>query len=232
MSEESEKVVGIKYLPIFPLPVVLLPNELLPLHIFEPRYRQMIKDIQVGNKLFGVSFINPEQTDRPVIGSIGCATELREIEMLEDGRSNILTFGIIRYQIDEYIFSDEQYLMAEVTFFEDAAEDLETIKPLADNVYELCGKFTNAVQKLSGGAQLPELPKTDPQSLSFLAAAAFNLSDEDKLELLKIRSARLRLEKMEKLLLFAIKEIEEETKIARSAKTNGHSNKIIDLDDI
>ncbi|MDQ3042945.1 MAG: peptidase, partial [Acidobacteriota bacterium] len=45
MSEALEKVSGIKHLPLFPLPLVLLPNELLPLHIFEPRYRQMLKDI-------------------------------------------------------------------------------------------------------------------------------------------------------------------------------------------
>ena len=101
MSEESEKVFGVKYLPIFPLPVVLLPNELLPLHIFEPRYRQMIKDVQIGNKLFGVSYLDPGKTERPPIGSIGCTTEIREIQPLEDERSNILTFGIIRYRIDE-----------------------------------------------------------------------------------------------------------------------------------
>ncbi len=45
MSEALEKVAGIKHLPLFPLPLVLLPNELLPLHIFEPRYRQMLKDV-------------------------------------------------------------------------------------------------------------------------------------------------------------------------------------------
>ena len=53
MSEALNKVTGIRQLPIFPLPLVMLPNELLPLHIFEDRYRQMLKDVEVQSRFLG-----------------------------------------------------------------------------------------------------------------------------------------------------------------------------------
>ena len=59
MSEASDKVRGMRELPLFPLPVVLFPGVPLPLHIFEPRYRQMLTDIRVSNNLFGLSYFDP-----------------------------------------------------------------------------------------------------------------------------------------------------------------------------
>lgn len=109
MSENSEKVLGVKFLPIFPLPVVLLPNELLPLHIFEPRYRKMLEDIKLEKNLFGVSYFDAQETDssKPEIGSFGCVAEVRESQTLEDGRSNIVTIGVIRYRLENYVQTDD-----------------------------------------------------------------------------------------------------------------------------
>ena len=59
VSEASDKVRGISELPVFPLPVVLFPGVPLPLHIFEPRYRQMLKDIRPANNLFCVAYFDP-----------------------------------------------------------------------------------------------------------------------------------------------------------------------------
>jgi len=79
MSELFKKLSEIKRLPIFPLSIVLLPNELLPLHIFEPRYRKMLEDIKFENNFFGLSYYDPEASDSliPEIGSLGCVTEVR-----------------------------------------------------------------------------------------------------------------------------------------------------------
>ncbi len=100
MSEALEKVVDIKHLPLFPLPLVLLPNELLPLHIFEPRYRQMLKDVALDKNLFGISYFEPQESfiEKPATGTIGCVTEVRETQTLPDGRLNIVTAGVIRYR--------------------------------------------------------------------------------------------------------------------------------------
>src|SRR4051812_19638160 len=98
MSEALDKVAGLNRLPIFPLPLVMLPNELLPLHIFEERYRKMLSDILAGRKMFGITFFEPNQLSggRPAAGTVGTVAEVRESEMMADGRSNILTLGVVR----------------------------------------------------------------------------------------------------------------------------------------
>src|SRR5438045_4479298 len=99
MSDALKKVEGLRHLAIFPLPLVMLPGELLPLHIFEPRYRKMLDDVRADRNLFGINLFEQQETlvDRPPVGSIGCVAEVREAETLGDGRSNILTAGLIRY---------------------------------------------------------------------------------------------------------------------------------------
>src|SRR5258706_13936607 len=112
MSEALDKVRGISRLPIFPLPLVMLPNELLPLHIFEDRYRQMLKDIEHKGNLFGVTFFEPPENfvDRPAGGTVGCAAEIREAGTLPDGRLNILTLGVDRYRLIDYFDVGGPYL--------------------------------------------------------------------------------------------------------------------------
>ncbi|HYG78959.1 MAG TPA: LON peptidase substrate-binding domain-containing protein, partial [Pyrinomonadaceae bacterium] len=58
MSEASDKVRGVRELPLFPLPVVLFPGVPLPLHIFEPRYQRMLSDVRAGDQLFGLSYFD------------------------------------------------------------------------------------------------------------------------------------------------------------------------------
>lgn len=233
MSDALDKVAGITRIPIFPLPVVLLPNELLPLHIFEPRYRQMIKDVQMTNNLFGVSFFAAESTDfiKPAVGSVGCIAELREVQSLEDGRSNILTVGVIRYRLEEYAEAEEPYLVAEVSYFEDETEDLNLLEPLADEVFALFMRVAKAAHELSGErGKMPEIPQAEPQMLSFLIAAAFNLSSEDKYELLEVRSTAQRLTKLRIKLKETVEKIESTAEMTKLARMNGHSKKPIKLD--
>src|ERR671927_1705208 len=101
MSEASDKVRGVHHLPLFPLPVVLFPGVPLPLHIFEPRYRQLLSDIRAANNLFGLAYFDPTITNSevPPAGHIGCVAEVTETQTLPDGRSNILTVGVIRYRL-------------------------------------------------------------------------------------------------------------------------------------
>ena len=233
MSENLEKVRGVKQLPIFPLPIALLPGELLPLHIFEPRYRQLLDDIKLEKNLFGLSFFDAANSEasRPGIGSLGCAAEVRETQTLEDGRSNIITIGVVRYLVEDYVEADEPYLVAEVSFFEDRAENEAAIKPLADEVFKLFMRIANAAHDMSGErGRFPELPQAEPQQLSFLVAAAFNLEPELKYELLETRSTSTRLRRLREILQKSVERAEENAEITKVAKTNGHSKKKIDLD--
>ena len=234
MSEALEKVRGISKLPIFPLPVVLMPGEIIPLHIFEPRYRQMLDDIQAGNSLFGLSYFEPEETEeaRPPAGHFGCVAVIREVEEMEDGRSNIVVSGVIRYRLDEYAPDDEPYLVGEISYFEDHdEEDAEKLAALTEEVTLLFTRVAEAAHKLSGERMpLPELPDIAPQDLSFLISAAFNFENPIKFELMKTRSTTKRLERLRAILKQAVEKIEETAVIQQVSKTNGHSKKQIDLD--
>lgn len=106
-------------LPIFPLDVVLFPETLLPLHIFEPRYRAMVADALQGDKTIGIQRLKegepPDGEGRPAIFDIGCAGEIVEHEPIEDGRSNIVLKGLYRYRVDREPPSPHLYRVADVT---------------------------------------------------------------------------------------------------------------------
>ncbi len=91
-------------IPIFPLPnVVLFPGVPLPLHIFEPRYREMVRDVRGAAAIIGITLLKGEwQSDyygRPPIFATGCAGRMVSVDELSDGRFNILLHGIREFSI-------------------------------------------------------------------------------------------------------------------------------------
>ena len=91
-------------IPIFPLPnVVLFPNVFLPLHIFEPRYRQMVDDALNGDRIIGMVLLRPgwegDYDGRPAVYPIGCAGVITHAERLPDGRFNIVLRGMEKFRI-------------------------------------------------------------------------------------------------------------------------------------
>jgi Lon protease-like protein len=91
-------------LPIFPLPnVVLFPGVFLPLHIFEPRYRDMVGDALLGDRIIGMALLRPgwerEYEGRPPVYPIGCSGVITHFERLPDGRYNIVLRGLERFRI-------------------------------------------------------------------------------------------------------------------------------------
>ncbi len=91
-------------IPIFPLPnVVLFPNVFLPLHIFEPRYRDMVSDALAGDRIIGMVLLQPghekEYEGRPPVFPVGCAGVITHSEPLGDGRYNIVLRGLERFRI-------------------------------------------------------------------------------------------------------------------------------------
>ena len=233
MSEASEKVKGVEHLPIFPLPLVLMPYELLPLHIFEPRYRQMLKDIELRRNLFGVSFFEPEGqlVEKPAAGAVGCVAEVRQSQALPDEKSNIVTFGLIRYRLVDYVDIGTPYFSGEVQFFEDDPEPKEELDPLADGVYALFERVAKAAFRLSGNrGRFPEVPRADPEQLSFLVSAAFNLDNEVKTQFIEMTSTSERLKRLKGILEQAVTQMESNADVVSVAQKNGHSNKPIKLD--
>jgi Lon protease-like protein len=93
-------------LPIFPLPnVVLFPNVFLPLHIFEPRYREMVADALKGDRVIGMVLLKPgyreDYEGRPPVYPVGCSGVITHCERLNDGRYNLILRGIDRFRIRE-----------------------------------------------------------------------------------------------------------------------------------
>jgi Lon protease-like protein len=91
-------------IPIFPLPnVVLFPQVFLPLHIFEPRYREMVADALAGDRIIGMVLLRPGWEDdydgRPPIYPIGCAGLITNAERLADGRYNIVLRGLWKFRV-------------------------------------------------------------------------------------------------------------------------------------
>jgi uncharacterized protein len=95
-------------LPIFPLPnVVLFPNVFLPLHIFEPRYREMVADALASDRMIGMVLLRPgwERTSHdphatPPVYPIGCSGVMTHVERIADGRYNIVLRGVERFRIE------------------------------------------------------------------------------------------------------------------------------------
>ncbi len=91
-------------IPLFPLPnVVLFPNVCLPLHIFEPRYREMVADALDGDRIIGMVLLRPgwegEYEGRPAIYSVGCAGLITHAERTDDGRYNLVLRGVHKFRV-------------------------------------------------------------------------------------------------------------------------------------
>ena len=233
MSDPLDRVGGERELPLFPLPVVLFPGVPMPLHIFEPRYRQMLEDVRLRDNLFGLSYFDAsaEESTVPPVGHVGCVAEVTEVQPLPDGRSNILTIGLIRYRVLSYVEHSDPYLIAEVSFFEDEDEDEEALARSAQDVSALFQRIAQAVRIINDErAALPELPDVDPERLSFLVAAAMEIDNEVKQELLEMRSTLERLKRLYDLLARAITSYEERARMHQIARSNGHAGKKINLE--
>lgn len=233
MSEAMDKVRGVTELPLFPLPLVLFPGAPLPLHIFEPRYRKMLDDIHAGNNLFGLSYFDSSSSELtcPRTGDVGCVAEVTEVQALPDGRSNVLTVGVIRFRIEQYIERGDPYLLARVSFFEDEEEETSALANYAQTVSELFMRIAQAIRTINDErASLPDIADTDPQKLSFLVAAAMETETEVKQELLELTSTAERLLRLSQMLGQAVRHYEVRARIHEVAKGNGHSGSKIDIE--
>ncbi|HEX8560617.1 MAG TPA: LON peptidase substrate-binding domain-containing protein [Pyrinomonadaceae bacterium] len=232
MSEALDKVRGVRELPLFPLPLVLFPGAPLPLHIFEERYRRLLVDVRASNNLFGLSYFAPGAgaEDRPPAGHVGCATEVVEAQPLPDGRSNILTVGVARYRVTEYVERGEPYLVARVEFFEDDEEDARTVARRAGEVSEMFMRIARAMRTASEErASLPELPQDDPERLSFVVAAVVEMDAEAKQRLLEMRSTSGRLRRLHTMLSQAVSAYEARARTHEVSRGNGHAGRKVDL---
>lgn len=137
---------------IFPLPnVVFFPHTLLPLHIFEPRYRQMLADCLAGEKRLAMVLLRPgwevDYHGRPPIFSVAGTGEILESAMLPDGRSNILLRGLGRIMIEREVPSPKPYRIGQASWLHDVypSGGEEEVAPHAEYLRQICGQFLSAL---------------------------------------------------------------------------------------
>ena len=183
-------------LPLFPLNVVLFPHMPLPLHIFEPRYRQMLADCLEEGHSFGVVAIREGQETGPAVPfEIGTLANIMRIDRLEDGRVNLLVAGASRFEILE-TNSERPYLRGRIRIMLEAGDEAEATAGLTENTALAFREYAKLLRELVGQAvEEPEAP-IEPELLSDLIAAALNLQVPEKQQLLATARTddRLRLE--------------------------------------
>ena len=195
-------------LALFPLPeVVLFPGCLLPLHIFEPRYREMVADCLENDTSFGILNVDPK-TRKPA--EIGCSADILEVQKLPDGRMNILTMGRNRFRVRDYKY-DKSYLIGIVEWIEDHEErddDNGDLDDLAKQMRQLLQDVVRLSAKLADKkVEFPDDLPTAPQELSFWVAGSFpGLPDEQQV-LLEMRETSARLKREAEILSSAAKQL-------------------------
>ncbi|CCH20228.1 LON peptidase substrate-binding domain-containing protein [Micromonospora lupini] len=199
-------------LPVFPLATVLFPGLVLPLHIFEERYRALVRhlvDLPEGaSREFGVVAIQAGWEVAPAgpggrastgvgdvtLHEVGCTAELRQVTELADGGFDIVTVGRRRFRIADVDESTEPYLTAEVEWLPEAAGSDEVADLLAARVIAVFRQYLGLIR--SDPEEISEQLPEDPTVLSHLVAATAALTVDDRQRLLAIddTAARLRAE--------------------------------------
>jgi len=161
---------AVRELPLFPLPdVVLFPQEVLPLHIFEPRYRMMLRTVMAEDRRFGVVRWDPQ---RQKMAEVGCCAEILHWQSQEDDRSNIVTMGQQRFRILS-ILRETPYRVGMVSWIEDDTSDSrDDLVALTGNVSQALRDVVELTGKLIGKPAMlpPDLPDL-PRELSYWIGA-------------------------------------------------------------
>jgi Lon protease-like protein len=179
-----------RVLPVFPLHVVLFPGRPLPLHIFEPRYRELLDDCLAGDRRFGVIAIRYGRAEDggADVYDVGTIAEIVRVERLDDGRSNIVTRGAERFRMRR-LLGDGSYLRAEVDMLDEQPADA-AVAPL---VAALRVQLELYLQAIGAGEQLAGRLPSKPAALAWLAACAAELHLSEQQQLLEIDSLTARL---------------------------------------
>jgi Lon protease-like protein len=194
--------------PLFPLGIVALPHELVPLRIFEERYRTMIGECLERGTEFGIVWADDDD-----VRAVGCAMEITEVlERMEDGRMNILTRGTRPFRIvDER--DDFPYPAGTVEFLEDKEEAAD--RGTADSAHEAYGELVEqATDRTLAPDELVEMS-------AYEMAATVDFGLEAKQGLLDLRSENARLRLVARLFRAALKRLAFIERAQERARSNG-----------
>ncbi len=193
---------------LFPLGLVLLPAEQVPLHIFEPRYQELIGESLEQGIPFGIVYADDDGLRQ--VGTLATVSDVTE--RFEDGRLNIVVEGGERFRLLE-LTSGRPFVTAKVEPFDD--QDDPAVGPDIARALALFARLAELT-----GSDLESPDPTTPE-LSFAVAGRFELSPDLKQELLAESSERVRLVRLCELLAIAAETVERQKEIATRARSNG-----------
>jgi Lon protease-like protein len=197
-------------LPLFPLDVVLLPGTPLPLHIFEPRYKEMIGECLANNAPFGVIRALEEG-----IAEVGCTAEIITVtKEYPDGRMDLISEGRKRFEVLE-LNQDRSFLRAEILLVTD-----ETGVPASEDKVRAIQVHLE-ILSLAGAVQ--DLSTADQNALSFYLAGSLPLDLDFKQKLLAMRSEGLRIRAVADYLESILPNLRRAARAREKAGGNGHA---------
>src|SRR4051794_26833429 len=198
--------------PLFPLDLVLLPSEVVPLHIFEERYKLMIGECLEADGEFGIVWLGDDG-----LRSIGCTARVTQVlAELDDGRLNILVAGGRPFRLLRRI-DDMAYPAGEVEMLDDTDADVAEVD--AEVAAEARERYADPVEQATDERPAAEdLADLDAYGM----AATIEFDPPPKQELLELRSERERLEQVRDLFAATIKRILQSEEAGELARSNGH----------
>ena len=207
---------SVRELPLFPLPeVVLFPQEVLPLHIFESRYRIMLKSVLETDSMFGV--VKWDSSTKKM-ANVGCCAQIIKHQKSEDGRSNIITLGQQRFQVLE-IIRTTPYFSAMISWINDeSVESYHELDALKDSVTEALSDVVKLTSKLTNSKKiLPNKLPNNPMELSFwIGAHLGGPVAEEQQRLLEERNTYTRLQREYEMLDHTRKQLAARTALKES----------------
>jgi Lon protease-like protein len=216
-------------IPLFPLPnLVLFPHVLLPLHIFEERYKLMINTCIDRNESFGIVQLRSgaESESEDTIHRVGVSARIVQVERLENGRMNILAEGEDRFRIRRFV-QQEPYWRASVDFFEDT-ESRHASGPLYDDVCKLYRKVSELEATAGSTGETDIALPESPSDLSNMISYILEIDPEEKQKLLELTNAAERLRALVPHLNETIRKLEQQialNKVMHKIRGNGDLGK-------
>ena len=200
-SSDADLAIALQRLPMFPLPgVVLLPHALLPLHIFEERYRAMTRDALKGSRFIVVSLIAPgesEAAEKPAVQRIAGVGEIMMAHELPDGRFNLVLRGRARIRIDEELPTTRPYREVAATVLPDLpVPDEEELRDAEQSLRALVGQLADAIP--DGGDILRQVvaAQDTPAELVDVLTAQLVYDPATRQRLLETREVMRRIERV------------------------------------
>jgi Lon protease-like protein len=196
--------------PLFPLGIVLLPSEVVPLHIFEERYKTMIGECREGDREFGIVWLSDDG-----LREVGCTARVTQVlEEMEDGSSNILVVGGRPFRLLRRI-DDMAYPAGEIELLDDSESESDSDLELATDARE---RYADLVEHVTD-----ERPSADDlEDLdAFGMAATIEFDSGSKQELLELRSEPERLGYVRDLFVKTMKRLAQSEEAGELARSNG-----------